>query len=169
MISQELFWTHTYPLLQAILNVEGDILELGCGHYSTALTAAVSGSRRVVCVDTDKDWVGPLAKKYKSTPIEFKSISHHHEEYEEQIKPYTKQKWGIVFVDHNIITQRGPDLLRFKNQAEVLVMHDSHLDNPNDGYCSFEAIQSFKYYIEHKLYWPQTAVMSEINDLSWLQ
>ena len=169
MISQELYWTHTYPLLQTILNVEGDILELGCGHYSTSLTAAVSGSRRVVCVDTDKEWVESLAGKYKKTLLTFESISPYYEEYEEQVERYTQQKWGIVFVDHGLAEQRGPDLLRFKNQAEVILMHDSHLDNPNDGYCSFEAIQSFKYYIEHKLYWPQTAVMSETNDLSWLQ
>ena len=169
MIEQALYWTHTYPLLQTILNVEGDILELGCGHYSTALTAAVSGSRRVVCVDTNKGWVDSLAEKYKSTPIEFKSISHHHEEYEEQIEEYTTKNWGVVFVDHGLAKQRGKDLIRFKDKAEVLVMHDSHLDNPKDAYCSFDAIQSFKYYIEHKLYWPQTAVMSETHDLSWLQ
>jgi hypothetical protein len=169
MIQQELYWTHTNPLLQTLLNVEGPVLELGGGHYSTAITAAFASKRRVVSVDHCPDWAESMQNLYGKFDIKIQAAGRDLEAYLAQTEPYTKENWGVVFVDHGIITQRGPDLLRFKNNAEVIVMHDSHLDNPEDAYCSFEAIQSFKYYIEHKLYWPQTAVMSETNDLSWLQ
>lgn len=166
MISQELYWTHTYPLLQTLINVQGDILELGCGHYSTAIVAAFNRNRRVVSVDHDEDWLGDIKKHYKhECVVAGPSVK----EWVEGTEQFTKHKWGVVFVDHGHVPHRGEDLLRFKNCAEVILMHDSHLDNPDDGYNSFEAIQSFKYFKEHSLYWPQTAVMSETNNLEWLQ
>lgn len=169
MIEPEYFWTHTNTLLQTLLNVRGNVLELGCGHYSTAITAAFSKSREIICVDTNQEWVDNLSETYKETNLKFKVFSPYKTEYLEQVKFYTDRQWGVVFIDHGIVEQRGLDLLLFKNCAEVILMHDSHLDNPDDAYNSFDAIRSFKYFKEHSLYWPQTAVMSETNNLEWLQ
>lgn len=165
----ELYWSHTPALLQTLLNVEGPILELGCGHYSSAITTSFSKQRRVVCVDTEQDWLDEIADKYASTEAIFKFCGPTLDEYKELSEPLVKANWGVVLVDHRFAEQRGLDLLRLKDNAEVILMHDSHLDDPDDAYNSFEAIQSFKYFKEHSLYWPQTAVMSETNNLEWLQ
>lgn len=158
------YWTHTNMLTKCLLHTQGDILELGCGHYSTAILSAFSEKRKVISVDTNQEWVEQLQGKYQNPNHKFIHIPQ--DIWDEETEGFTRSNWGLVFVDHVIHSKRGRDLVRFKSVADVIVMHDS--DNPENIYRLDEAKPHFKYIYESQIYHPPTIALSNRKKLSWI-
>lgn len=53
------YGTHVFPLLVAVLNTTGPILEMGCGNFSTPLlhTACAKNKRFLLSAETNADWL----------------------------------------------------------------------------------------------------------------
>jgi len=115
--------THVPVLAAAIANTKGDILELGCGDYSTPLVHALRGDRFTLSAEHDAEWL----KRYANL----------HEPGKHHVVPVvdwdkflgsrrvSECPWGLVVVDHAPGDRRAGDLRRLTNLAEVVVAHDT--------------------------------------------
>lgn len=108
--------THIEPLVKAALSTPGDILELGCGDYSTPILAAIAHHRgdRLVVHASDPAW----AKRYEGVADEIVIVSW------ATWKP--SGKWGLVFLDNEEhAPQRIQRLPQLRPFCDVVVMHDA--------------------------------------------
>lgn len=111
--------THLEPLIEAALSVDGDILELGCGDYSTPLLSAVArkSGHRLVVNASDATW----ANRYTG-------IAEVHIVNWEKWKP--EGQYGLVFLDNELHSPgRLAMLPGLSNIAKVVVMHDASQAN----------------------------------------
>ena len=56
-----------------------------------------------------------------------------------------KKKWGMVFVDHLQAGNRHIDMIKYANNAQIVVAHDSEKSG-NGFYLYDRAYGSFKYH-----------------------
>ncbi len=71
---------------------------------------------------------------------------------------------GVVFIDHRPGDRRKKDILRFKDSAEIIVVHDT--EQPSYGYE--QVLNLFKYRYDFKRYSPYTTLVSNFTDVSLL-
>lgn len=162
-MSESVYGTHIHPLITAVMNTTGDVLEMGCGDFSTPLLHSICKiqNRKVVSTDTDKQWLSlfmdlhSMNHTFQYVPVYETNIPDHH-----QWDRVGNQKWGVVFIDHRPGERRAIDIVRFKNDADIIVVHDT--ENPGYGYES--AFKYFKYRYDYKRYnvWT-TLVSNKIN------
>lgn len=110
--------THIPILLKAVNLTDKDVLELGSGPSSTPLLHWVCKYKnsRLYTVEEDKDWFA-WANRFHSNQHKIVSI-------DDMEKLPIKQQWGVVFVDHSAM-RRAKDIIRFKNNADYIVIHDT--------------------------------------------
>lgn len=111
--------THLEPLIKAALETQGDILELGCGDYSTPLLALIAhsrGDKLVVCA-SDPVW----ASKYKDVADEIIIV-----EWDKFRIPEARTAWGLIFLDNEEHSPgRVEKLQGLRGHAKCIVMHDA--------------------------------------------
>jgi hypothetical protein len=82
------------------------------------------------------------------------------------------EKQSIVFIDHGFIEERRNDIVRFRDLADLIVVHDSsYTGNPGHDAQTYKynpLIEQFKYKYEYTKLWPFTCVMSDTNNLEWI-
>jgi hypothetical protein len=102
---------------------EGDILEIGIGHYSTSVFRKIvktQTKRKLISLELDKRWL--RAFKY------FNASSFHelHHVTSDELMQYGNDKeWSVVFVDHEISELRHKNVIRFAKNAQIVVVHDA--------------------------------------------
>jgi hypothetical protein len=73
----------------------------------------------------------------------------------------TKRSWGAVLIDHTHGPRRAVDVLRFKDTAEYIVLHDTER-----GVCGYDTVwPHFKYRYNWEGYKRTAAVVSNFYPL----
>jgi len=163
------YTTHNALLLKVLDASEGDVLELGGGVFSTPLLHwyCKNKGRNLITYDDHID--------YYNFEKQFQSRHHRIRLVKSWDEVDTKKHRGLVFIDHGgKVTRgdwrgirRGVDVIRFKDSADYIVMHDSE-EKYNEVYGYDKVWPYFKYRFDWKECSPETSVVSNFKDLSWL-
>jgi len=140
--------THIAPLVAAAISVDGDILELGCGDYSSPVLAEITKARgcKLVIHSSDPVW----AKRFEDIA-------------EVVIVDWSKWtppvgNWGLVFLDsEEHAPQRLLKLSHLRNICKKIVMHDASQAAMCDNYQGI--VNNFKSNVMYSRYEPATVVL----------
>jgi hypothetical protein len=152
--------SHNAVLIKVIMRSEGDIIEMGAGPFSTPLLHWLCKDRGLRLRTYEND---PFYYNFAS---QFQSNSHSIRKIENWNDLELKGHLGIIFIDHHPMEQRGIDVIRFKDYADYLILHDT--EKP-ETYGYQDIWKHFKYSYSWKECRPWTSVVSNFKDLSWLQ
>ena len=153
--------SHVPILLNIALRTTGPILEFGCGFYSTLLLheVACACNRQLLTTENNRDWLSRFL--YLQNKLHtFKFIENWR-----NFKEPLKQNWGLIFIDHHPPLRRKEDIIRLRDNAEYIIVHDS--DRPLYQYE--KAFHAFKYQYDYTLLDPHTTVLSNGNNLEFLE
>lgn len=151
--------THMTMLLKVLDNSTGDVLEIGGGPFSTPLLhwmCKLQG-RKLVTYENDPTYY-QLCRGFQS--------NLHRVRFIENWDDIKLEHWGVIFIDHHPDKRRVVDLLKFKDHANYLVMHDTEKE---EKYELKKAYPKFKYIYTWKGCKPWTSVFSNINKLDFLK
>lgn len=149
-------WSSYFPvLIKAVQNTDGPILELGSGLFSTPLLhwlCAEKGRKLVTYEDTQEYY--RFARRFRTETHEVNFVTDWDKE------SFNKTKWDVVLIDHGV-KRRVKDILRLKNCAKYIVIHDTE-----DKIYGYDKIWSkFKYVYHWKFCTPWTSVVSNKKTL----
>jgi hypothetical protein len=135
--------THLEALVVAALMNNEDILELGCGHYSTPILSAIckAQNRNLFIAASNEKWLNQF-KEYGECELLNNWLNY-----------LFDKKYGMVFLDNEQVTSQRLMLIpKIMNITNVLVIHDADkmVNNPNwkNFTEKYEQIW-FKKYIPH--------------------
>lgn len=164
------YGTHMAPLLTAVMNTKGPVLEMGCGDFSTPLLHAIckSQNRYLLSTDTSKEWLS-LFLDLNSNNHEFIYVPVYEDDLELNPKhdkwdKIGNQEWGVVFIDHRPASRRKVDVARFASSAQIIVAHDTEFH----GYEYESIFGTFKYRYDYKRYDRYTTLVSNFIDVESL-
>ena len=147
-----------YPvLIKCILATDGPILELGTGFFSTPLLHWLASERQrpLFSYDDNVDFFN-LNKKLQN--------KYHRIRLTKDWKDLPDKHWSVVLVDQSTHF-RTPTAIALKDKADYIVIHDTDSNHP---YHYEQIWPNFKYRYDYKFQHPNTSVVSNIKDLSWL-
>jgi hypothetical protein len=149
--------THLPMLIKTVLATDGPVAEFGVGFSSTPLLHWLCFEKRqLVSYESVPFWY-EFARK-------FQSRNHRIRLVEDWNKLDTTKQWSVIFIDH-LENRRVTDILRFKDSADYIVIHDTD----DIKHYGWENVWShFKYVYHWKGCRPWTSVVSNFKDLSWL-
>jgi hypothetical protein len=156
--------THLIPLVKCFEKSNRDVLEIGTGLYSTPLLDWLCEmySRHLVSLDTDKKWSKLNIEKYQKPS--------HEVIYTPDLDKIdiTDRHWGLVLIDHSPSPRRKIDILRLKNNADYIVIHDTQPSK--DWKFRFSKVYpEFKYVYHYNKINPHTTIVSNFKNLDFLQ
>jgi len=146
--------SHMPLLLMATGATEGDVLEIGIGHFSTPqLHYLCAGmNRKLVSVEQAKDWNDEFAGTFATSLHSFAQG-----EYMEVLPALAKRKWSVVFIDNSPGGKGRSDVFElFIDGAEFVVVHDYHLENED----AIKPLLTNTRHIISTLYQPPTLLAS---------
>jgi len=159
--------THQTPLIAAVMNTDGPILEMGCGDFSTPLLHAICSvkERTLVSADTDKKWMG-LFLDLETTWHKFIHVPVFENPQKPQVHRWNyvgnDTHWGVVFIDHHPGPRRAVDIKRLRSHADVFVVHDTE----GSFYGFNKILPKFKYRFVYRRYKKQTTIVSDTIDVA---
>jgi hypothetical protein len=137
------YGTHFQALAAAITISSGDVLELGCGHYSTPLLHELCRYRKLISYETDPEWLKPFL---------YLSCSWH-----TFVSQIPLDKWSVVFVDNAPAERRIPDILSLRERTRLFVVHDTE----SSVYDYNKISPKFQYRLDFTTYIPWTTIFSD--------
>lgn len=151
------YTTHMPMLIKVVQMSEGPILEIGSGLFSTPLLHWLchEKGRKLITYENNQDYF-KFAKGFQSRNHRIRFIKDWNE-------IDARTHWGVVLIDHEPVEQRHLDILRLKDKADYIVIHDTEKEDS----WEFKNIWShFKYRYTWKGCVPWTTVVSNFKDLS---
>lgn len=159
------YGTHITPLIAAVLATTGNILEMGMGDYSTPLLHEIIKyqrniigiDRHIFSMETNKEWLS-----------NFIDLEHdwHNIAFVENwdgIEMDDNFPVSVVFIDHAPAARRVVDINIFRDQSEIIVVHDTEKVN----YYGYEpTLSSFKYRKDYERYSKRTTLLSNFIDVT---
>lgn len=120
----EAFATHQPLLIWALNHSSRAIVELGIGHYSTPLIAAVSARdrREALSLEDNAEWMKQYSGKTTGYHT-FEAVTS----WAETIDKLTQSPWGLVFVDQADHKMRGEAIRKLQPHCMWMVLHDSDM------------------------------------------
>lgn len=158
MKPQKAYTTHMSTLLVAIQATEGKVIEFGGGPSSTPFLHWIckAGNRKLTTYESNQAYyeyehkfTSPLHRIIKVDDWDEVPIEHA----------------GVVFIDHHPSERRLVDTLRFKEVADLIVIHDTERQN-DDQYRNEEIWPHFKYVFHWKDARPWTSIVSNVIDVT---
>lgn len=151
MTPRKNYTTHISTLLVAIQATEGKVIELGGGQSSTPFLHWVckAGRRKLVTYES--------SQKYYDYEHTFTSPLHRVIKVENW-DDVPVEPCGVVFVDHHPSGRRSIDAIRFKDAADLVVIHDTERDDEN--YRNSDIWPHFKYRFDFTEARPWTTIVS---------
>jgi hypothetical protein len=149
--------THMGVLVKVLLISSGDVVELGAGPFSTPLLHWVckSMNRRLITYENNPEFYN-YARQFRSRLHRIVFVKNW-----DEVDASTHR--GLVFIDHAPATRRGTDVIRFKDSADYIVMHDT---NSEKDYTN--VWEHFKDTYTWKECRPWVSVVSNFKNLSKL-
>lgn len=144
--------THIPMLIKYVQKTDKNVMELGSGLFSTPLLHWLCRDKKLVTYENVPEYY-QFAKKFqwKNHSIRF---------IEDWDKLKTRKHWGVIFIDHND-GHRGEDAIKFKDNADYIIIHDSNAD----CYGYDNIWKHFKYRCDWKECKPWTTVLSNFKEL----
>lgn len=144
-------------LVRVLFMSEGDVVELGAGPNSTPLLHWVckSMNRRLISYENDPEYYN-YARQFQSKLHRIILVNNWDE-------IDTRTHRGLLFIDHGPSKRRGTDIVRFKDSADYIVIHDTEAKEHYD-----DVWRHFKHIYTWKESRPWTSVVSNFKDLSAL-
>jgi len=153
--------THLPILIKVVRETKGPILEIGSGIFSTPILhwLCSESGRKLVTYENEPEYY-KFAKQFKSRNHKVNLV-----ESWDEVK--TDKHWSVVLIDHEPQFRRSIDAIRFKNNADFIVLHDT--EERNERHYNYHNVwPHFKYRFDYTLASPQTTVVSNFKDLSKL-
>ena len=157
--------THLPYLARLLQRINGPILELGSGFFSTPLLYwhAVSRGQQFRSYETNKSWADTMG-----APVEFVGDWS-------QVN-MREMRWSLVFIDHGqsmvrkrtLPPLRGDHAIAVKDNTDYVVLHDTEPQH-EETYGLCEVWSQFKHRINFTDILPHTTVLSNTHDLDWLK
>ena len=146
--------THIHPLINCVINTIGPVIEMGTGDFSTPLLHYIckAQDRILYSYDSDEQWISKFYYMRSK-----KHILQHVTDWD--ILPYF-DLCGVLFVDHAPGKRRVTDIIRAKDIATYVVVHDSE----EKGYKYEPAFSLYKYRYDYKIYHPETTILSDLQN-----
>lgn len=151
------YTTHIPTLIKVVQASEGPILEIGSGLFSTPLLHWLchEKGRKLITYENNQDYF-KFAKRFQSRNHRIRFIKDW-----EEID--TEAHWGVALIDHEPAAQRRVDILRLKDSADYIIIHDTE----RESHYGFDKVWPlFKYRYDWKGCKPWTTVVSNFKDLS---
>jgi len=147
--------THQTPLICAVMNTTGPVLEMGSGHYSTPILHEVckAQNRHLTTVDNNKEWIDQFSDL---------SSANHRILYTEDWDA-VEGEYDVIFIDHAPEERRKVDIEKFKSKCKIMVVHDYLQDNV---YKHHAIMDTFKYKSVYTRYKRHTVLLSDTVDVS---
>lgn len=149
-------WSSFFPvLIKAVQNTNGPVLELGAGFFSTPLLhwLCAEQSRELVTFE-DQQEPYDFAKQFNTDTHEVNFVTDW-----DKVN-FKKNNWDVAFIDHGW-QRRVKDILRLKNRAKYIVIHDTE-----EKVYGYDKIWSkFKHIYHWNFDLPYTSVVSNLSDL----
>lgn len=151
--------THMTLLIKALQATKGTVVEVGGGVFSTPLLhwLCKMQDRRLITYENEKQFFD-FSHEFQSTRHSVRLIN----DWDEMD---FKSRRGVVFIDHHPEFRRGLDAIRFRNSADIIVMHDT--ERP-DKYNYNDVWKHFKYVQHWKDCRPWTSMVSNTIDVTKL-
>jgi len=155
-LSDAPYGTHITPLIAAVLETEGDVIELGMGDYSTPLLheivkyqRSVGINRNLFSYENHREWLNNF--------IDLEN-AYHHITFVNKWENISLIKCSVVFIDHAPAERRIIDIERWRHHADIIVVHDTD----KLKYYGYEPIlSSFKYRNTYERYAKSTTIVSD--------
>lgn len=153
-----------YPLLFMALEEtkSGEVIEMGCGHGSTPILHdyCEKNKRDLWSYEEKESWYNKftdLNGKFHCLNFitDWDVVSNNH------------SKPDVVFIDHAPGERRKEDIVRFKDKAKIIVIHDTE-PAADHGYQMRQHFDKFKYIVEVKTNgaWA-SALSNEVDITKW--
>ena len=163
------YGSHLPCLIKAVEKTGGDILEFGTGIFSTPYLryVAMLQDRLLVSVENFKPWYDFMLKYYENSAYHEMVFVENYADFDIGIPVRLngqRDRWGIVLIDQTPDSSRAEEIIRLKDKAEYIVIHDS---NPsNDRVTKYSTIYPhFKYKTDWHGDKNRATVLSNFNDL----
>ena len=169
------YGTHMAPLLTAVANTTGPVLEMGCGHFSTPLLHALcsANQRYLLTAETNRNWMSLFLYLERS----WHSFIYVPVFVDDNLKTYPNPlawdsigneiEWSVVFIDHEPGPRRREDIMRLKHHTKIFVIHDSQ-PSANVVYGYEEIYKTFRFRYDYKIYTTYTTLLSDTIDVAAL-
>lgn len=151
--------THLLLIARIFDKSSGPILEMGTGYFSTLFFdwLCCTFDRKVISYDNNKRW-GQRALRYKSDYHEVHIVNDWDK------ADIDNTHWGLVFIDHAPQRRRHIDVIRLKDKADYIIMHDTEPE-ADKWYRYSRVWKYFKYRYDYDKTKPWTSVVSNFKDL----
>jgi hypothetical protein len=151
------FTTHISTLLVALQATKGKVIEFGGGPSSTPFLHWVckAADRKLVTYESH-----PKYYEYEHT---FTSPMHRIIKIDNW-DDVVEEPVGVVFVDHHPSERRRIEAIRFKDLADIVVVHDT--ERTGEPYGNEEIMKHFKYQYTYKATRPWTSILSNKIDVT---
>lgn len=151
------YTTHITMLVKTLLASKGTVVECGGGIFSTPLLhwLCKAMDRNLITYEHEPD--------YYAFERTFQSRQHKIVFVEDWDKIDTTGEYGMVFIDHHPPERRMIETLRFKDNADYIVIHDT--ERVSREYNREEVFDQFKYRYDWKACKPWATVLSQTKDL----
>ena len=163
------YGTHVTPLVTAVLRTKGDVLELGCGDFSTPILDAILGSlktnRVLYSTDGNLHWLKEFSKlKAPFHKFRYVAALKNGEDPKLPLPKWMKKQWSVVLIDQSPAQRRRYDIKRLRPLTEVFVIHDTSAFVEHI-YRLDKVISSFKYSFIYPRYTRSTTIVSDTIDV----
>ena len=140
------YGTHLPALIAAVLYLNGDVVEMGSGHFSTPILHEIlkNTNRKLYTYDHDAKWLDNFL--YLETKNHTLKLVQN---WDDIIIP----KCDILFIDHAPALQRQKDIIKYKT-TPIIVVHDTE-----DKTYKYD-FSSFKYKYIYDVYKIRTTLIS---------
>lgn len=144
------------PVLVKMLSkfIKPTVLELGIGFGSTGIINKLSGM--ALSIETDEDFI-PIFDHFKSN--KHRIIFHNDYDTYHWNCEHLNQEWDIAFVDNKPGESRQSNIMKLKDKATFIIVHDT--EEAGYGYD----FSSFKYQYTFNKYRPWTTVVSNFKEI----
>lgn len=153
--------THQVPLISAVLQTEGPVVEFGMGHYSTPILHELCKDRPLLSFDASLEWAEQFSYLQSETHQFACCKDHDWTQFDKWVDEH--DHYGVVLIDHgDDVSLRKRDILRLADRATFIVVHDSNVA----AYGFAEVFKQFKYVWEYTPYVLHTTILSNERPFS---
>lgn len=151
--------THLPILVRVFEESDGDILELGGGHFSTTVLRWLTemSGRKLYTYENSERWYQKISRN--------ESGFHKVILVDDWSKALIERPWGLALIDHRPASRRQVDILRLAEYAQYIVVHDTEPESDHEYHYS-KVFPYFKHVINCSKYRPHTTILSNFKDVS---
>jgi hypothetical protein len=149
--------SHIPVLIKVMQVTTGDVLELGTGLNSTPVL-------HWLCSE-----MGRKMDSYESIPMFHRIAWNYNNDFhkvhliEDWDTMPIDRHWSVVFIDHAPGVRRVEDMIRVKDNADYVIVHDT--EPKSDWHYNYsKGFPSYKYRYDYTKGYPHTTILSNFKD-----